>query len=113
MTTAAPVNPRGSVIARAVDDMDFDGPVPAGAFEFYSDSDGPDAGILFGCPCGCGQMRLVAIRAEKRPLWVWDGNRDCPTLTPSILIYQRAENSGERIGDHWHGYLTKGEFRSC
>lgn len=113
MTTVSPVNPRGSCKAAFTQDMDFDGPVPAGTFEFY-DGPGPDAGILFGCPCGCGQMKAVAFRShnDRRPLWAWDGNRESPTLTPSILIYQM-NDAGEKTGEHWHGFLTAGEFRSC
>jgi hypothetical protein len=34
--------------------------------------------------------------------WGWDGNEDEPTLTPSIHCH-----------DHWHGFLTKGQFISC
>lgn len=114
MTTVAPINQRGSCDAFPVEDMDFDGPVPPGAFEFYSDREGGlDAGILFGCPCGCGQMHSVAVRSEHRPKWEWNGNRERPTLTPSILIYQVAETTGEKIGEHWHGFLADGVFRSC
>ena len=113
MTTTAPFNQRGNAPARLVNDMDFDGPVPTGAFEFF-DGPGPDAGILFGCPCGCGEMRSVSFRTYngRRPSWNWDGNRECPTLTPSINILQFDE-AGQQIGEHWHGFLTAGEFRSC
>lgn len=113
MTTVAPVDPRATVDATLVEDMDFDGPVPAGAFEFFNSSGfGPDAGILFGCPCGCGEMMSVSFRSERRPTWQWDGNREKPTLTPSINILQLNE-AGEQIGEHWHGFLTAGVFRSC
>lgn len=40
------------------------------------------------------------LGSEKE--WGWDGNMDCPTLTPSIL------NTGE-----WHGHLVKGVLESC
>lgn len=117
MTTVSPVNQRGNAKAVHVDDMGFDGPVPAGAFTFYKTSDIEMAGLLFGCPCGCGSMMSVAIDAgsegkRHRPKWQWDGNQVAPTLTPSILIYQQ-NDGGERIGEHWHGYLTAGEFVSC
>ena len=98
--------------------MDFDGPVPAGAFEFfmaYGDPEGsPPAGILFGCPCGCGQMMSVGFdtHESRRPRWHWDGSRETPTLTPSINILQM-NDAGQKIGEHWHGFLTNGEFRSC
>lgn len=35
------------------------------------------------------------------PCWRWDGNRDAPTLTPSIHLI-----------NEWHGYMTNGELRS-
>ena len=34
--------------------------------------------------------------------WLWDGNEDKPTLTPSIHYL-----------DNWHGYLTAGQLVSC
>jgi hypothetical protein len=111
MTTVSPLNARASVKARLVADMDFDGPVPAGAFEYF-DFQGPDGGILFGCPCGCGEMKSVSFRSERRPVWQWDGNREAPTLTPSINILQMNE-AGKQVGEHWHGWLRNGEFVSC
>ena len=111
MTTVTPVNPHASVPAVHVDDIDCDGPVAAGEFVYFS-FHGPDAGILFGCPCGCGEMKSVSFRSERRPLWQWDGNREKPTLTPSINILQ-LDDAGNRIGEHWHGWLTAGEFLSC
>jgi len=118
MTTVTPVNPRASVSAVPVENMDFDGPVPAGVFEFYrAYGDAPAAppkGILFGCPCGCGSMMSVdfAPRKGNRPVWDWDGNEARPTLTPRIKILQ-FNDAGQMIGEHWHGFLTAGEFRSC
>lgn len=111
MSTIPPVNQRASVPATLVDCTMDDGPVPAGAFEYY-DWQGSDGGILFGCPCGCGELKSVSFRSERRPVWQWDGNREKPTLTPSINILQLDE-AGRQIGEHWHGFLTAGEFRSC
>ncbi len=116
MTTVLPVNPRGSVDAHHVKDFrDDDGKVPAGYFHFVDGYDGTkDVCLLFGCPCGCGSLHAVAVKPYDGagPTWDWDGNRDQPTLTPSILSYQ-LNNSGERIGEHWHGFLTAGRFVSC
>lgn len=114
MTSVPPVNQRASARATLVTDMDDQ---PPGAFEFYTAREQADAGILFMCPCGCGSMFGVAVNpagaSDGEPVWSWDGNRETPTLTPSILVYQMAEGTGERIGEHWHGFLTAGEFRSC
>jgi Family of unknown function (DUF6527) len=66
------------------------------------------AGLLFVCPCGCGDIGAVAIHrpaGESGPLWSWNGDRERPTLSPSIL---RTGGSGCT----WHGFLTEGVFRS-
>lgn len=118
MTTVAPVNQRATVPA-VFDEGTFDlDIVPAGHFHFYVSRDVADgtepAGILFGCPCGCGAMNSVAFRASRagRPSWNWDGNREKPTLSPSINILQFDE-AGNRTGEHWHGWLRDGVFQSC
>lgn len=117
MTSVRPINPRATVTATFDVDWPDDG-VPAGHWHFYSSSGvGPRAGILFGCPCGCGEMMSVAIKpspivGSKRPVWQWDGNEELPTLSPSINILQ-LDQAGNRTGEHWHGYLTAGVFKSC
>lgn len=68
-------------------------------------SDGEPSCILFVCPCGCGDLTGVPVRpAPQGPHWNWNGDKDKPTLTPSL---QRLDNC------KWHGFLTDGEFRSC
>ena len=61
--------------------------------------------LSFFCPCGCGIYAGIRIHDDLQQkdnpgTWAWNGNWDCPTATPSILIN----------GGHWHGYLTNGEF---
>jgi len=50
----------------------------------------------------------IQNKAKPRELvgtyWDWDGNRDLPTLTPSILHW----GNGNYEPPTWHGYLTKG-----
>ncbi len=36
------------------------------------------------------------------PCWQWDGNRERPTIAPSIHL----------IG-HWHGFVQDGQIKSC
>jgi len=116
VSTIPPVNQRGNakaVLVAAIDDVE--GPVPAGHFEYFQAQGMPgEAGVLFGCPCGCGELKSVGFdtHESRRPRWHWDGNREVPTLTPSINILQFNE-AGQQIGEHWHGFLTSGEFRSC
>jgi len=112
MSTIQPVNPRATVIGVLNLDMDWDAPATAGEFEYFDDNKGADAGIIFGCPCGCGEMKSLSFRSERRPIWQWDGNRKNPTLTPSINILQ-FDASGNQVGEHWHGWLRAGVFESC
>lgn len=54
-----------------------------------------------------GRAALDPIRISREPsnnprVWVWNGNEETPTLTPSI-----------HWPDHWHGHLTAGELKSC
>lgn len=96
-----------------------DGQCEAGAFAFADGYDGTkDVDLLFGCPCpcGCGELRAVTINplrsGSRRPVWTWDGNREAPTLAPSILICQLDER-GRPVGEHWHGFLVAGHWNSC
>lgn len=43
--------------------------------------------LMFWCP-GCDEAHgpIVARVRPERPLWVWNGDRDRPTLSPSILV---------------------------
>jgi hypothetical protein len=40
--------------------------------------------------------------------WGWNGNKEAPTLTPSILI-NGGDGNGGRV-EYWHGYLTDGKL---
>ena len=40
------------------------------------------------------------------PAWLWDGNLDDPTLTPSIAC-------GHPNGSLWHGHMTDGRLVAC
>lgn len=72
------------------------GELPDGAVAFNGE---PPAGILTCCPCGCGSVSILPFPGAEpgRQGWVWDGNRDAPTLSPSV----------HHVG-HWHGFLQKG-----
>ncbi len=62
--------------------------------------------IIYMCPCGCGQAReLRLIRSDADGSgWRWDGNREQPTLTPSIRHLDRCK---------WHGFLRAGVWEPC
>jgi hypothetical protein len=74
----------------------------AGGFEFYADSSGALAGMFMICPCGCGKTGALAFKPAPSPSWNWNGDREKPTLTPSV--HDRG---------HWHGHLTDGVWVSC
>ena len=71
----------------------------------------PAKWLRFGCPRGRGEC-LVAIRPQtflNGAGWTWDGNREAPTLSPSIHCL--AEKDGQKLaGCGWHGWLRNGEF---
>jgi hypothetical protein len=95
----AEVRLQSPVRATFVEDLDERLGVP-GAFEFYVDKPGGAlAGLIYVCPCGCGQQGALPFRrpAAARPSWIWDGNRQAPTLSPSV----------HHVG-HWHGWLKNG-----
>lgn len=54
---------------------------------------------------------MVVLPIEEGPgtaspcVWGWNGNREAPTLTPSILISQGRP-------DEWHGFLEDGKLRT-
>lgn len=73
----------------------------------FRDRDGKLWGITFICPCGCGSESWLPVdrRGRPGPSWEWDGNREAPTLTPSVF------NSG--MPCQWHGWLRAGKWESC
>lgn len=79
---------------------------PAGAYAFTVMQSGEVAGVQFVCPCGCGHMSYLSLSPDHpSPVWTWNGDKDRPTMKPSIF------NTG--LPCRWHGYLTDGEFREC
>ena len=89
------------VKATLVSDIDSPG-APAGAFELFNAGERAFAGMIYICPCGCGAKGALNFRPHESPSWDWDGNRDAPTLSPSV----------HHVG-HWHGWLRNGIWESC
>lgn len=83
---------------------DIDDHARPGAFEYYVNGREPQkiAGMLYACPCGCGNVGALDFKPAPSPSWQWDGNLDEPTLSPSV----------HHVG-HWHGWLRKGVWESC
>lgn len=74
-----------------------------GTIEFIYSGEGDKIIMNYVCPCGCGRVRALTARTgEKIPNhWQWNGNKEIPTLQPSIACTQ---------GCKWHGFLTNGEW---
>lgn len=86
-----------------VEDVRSEAGQQPGAVEMR-ERDGEVCGFAFRCPCGCGFESWLPVNRGDNG-WNWNGDRERPTLTPSIL------QSG--LPCKWHGYLTDGEFRPC
>lgn len=89
------------VRATRVDDIVAAKRTTPGAFKFFSDGDGI-SGMNYVCPCGCGALAPLHFKPRPSPSWTWDGNKDRPTLSPSV----------HHVG-HWHGWLRAGVWESC
>lgn len=76
------------------------GHIEPGDFEILDDAQGPRA-IALCCP-GCGSVSKLPLRPGNGPDWRFDGNRQQPTLYPSIHHLEC-----------WHGWLRAGQFVSC
>lgn len=48
----------------------------------------------------CKGLLLRGVGHNIRPSWVWDGNRDAPTFSPSINCLS--------CPGKWHGYIENG-----
>jgi len=98
------------VEARRVDVVNSE--VPPGSFKFYAaggsvyakygaaDDRQPD-GMIYACPCGCRNVGVLPFKPGASPSWAWNGDRDAPTLEPSVW------DKG-----HWHGWLRNGVWES-
>lgn len=97
------------VQARYFADLPPEGESAAGAFTYYTDSRGGTRGMIYSCPCGCGRHGALAFSPSSeddvkhgRSSWHWDGNRETPTLSPSV----------HHVG-HWHGWLRNGYWEQA
>lgn len=64
--------------------------------------------FAFNCPCGCGDVVSLPIVSKKVApndgTWEWDGNRESPTLSPSIR---------RLMGCKFHGWIRNGVWSSA
>lgn len=78
-----------------------------GDFSWAARENGDITSMLFLCPA-CGSLHGIPVMPFGNPGWGWDGNKESPTLTPSISIAYG--HAGEREDCRWHGWLTNGEW---
>lgn len=81
----------------------------AGAFYFVEKGERLYLGMML--PGEDDPRELPIKQGEKIDRhWQWDGNREAPTLEPSIQAWHAG---GDKLEEHWHGYLKAGRFESC
>lgn len=75
----------------------------------------PPKWLHFACPRGQGSCNvpLFPNATSKGHSWKWDGNREAPTLTPSInCLAHNPKNPKEKYaGCGWHGWITAGDIK--
>ena len=94
--------------------------VPIGTFDLSGNGvegyPGATGHIMFVCPNGKRCSLLLGPQFVKRPekgksnIWAWDGNRENPTITPSINCVTTDEEGKPTGGCGWHGFITNGEI---
>jgi hypothetical protein len=74
---------------------------------------GANAHIIFVCPNKKRCSILLGPVFVKQPnkdalnIWAWDGNVECPTISPSINCIK--EKDGKPTGGcGWHGHIHQG-----
>lgn len=85
----------------------------AGSLQFCETFEPRVDHIFYVCPCGCGVARAIPVRIASEdpgdgPEWLWDENREAPTLSPSVNIL-----SSYGRDSHWHGWLRNGQWVSA
>lgn len=56
----------------------------------------------FMCP-GCGEYHSVGLAGSRGPQWGWNGDKDRPTFTPSVL-FRSGHFTDRQVGDCWCDY---------
>ena len=72
--------------------------------------DGEIAGYYHWCPA-CNEAHGISIKAGQRPRWMFNGNLDKPTFTPSVRCFTTEENGTQRTICHY--FITNGEIVFC
>lgn len=76
-----------------------------------TNQDATERSLVFACP-GCGQHHAVRVweaARTGRPLWGWNGDRERPTFTPSLLV--RCDFADGTPTTVCHSFVTDGRVR--
>lgn len=63
--------------------------------------------LSFYCP-GCEREHDISIGENPGPEWYWDGDRENPTIKPSIMVNRGGANP---IFPQCHSFITSGQIR--
>jgi len=71
-------------------------------------------GFQFWCP-GCGEDHAIPVSPPQERGWGWNGDRERPTFTPSILVYERRHmiDGHPRDLPRCHSHVTDGRIAYC
>jgi hypothetical protein len=66
---------------------------------------------LFWCP-GCQGPHAVGV-GDRPNAWGYNGNPDCPTLTPSVLVTYEGSDAGQDDAPpaRCHSFVTDGHIQ--
>lgn len=67
-----------------------------------------DGLILFGCP-GCGREHAIQHGVGSGPRWTWNGDKEKPTFTPSVLV--RYPYGNPKVDHICHSFVTDGNIQ--
>lgn len=90
---------------------DHEGDLAKGEFCFDGDQGGGrPKWMRFGCARAAGMECQIALRPGQKngvgASWEWDGNREAPTISPSINC-EGVRHCG------WHGWIRNGVMEGC
>jgi len=85
----------------------LNGTAKTGDYAFAQTGDGLFLFCLLPGDSNMHGLPLEKGKVHDRPCWNWDGDKQNPSMTPSILAY------GPDGKAFWHGYLRNGRFESC
>lgn len=64
--------------------------------------------LMLWCP-GCEDLHQITTRrTDGAGVWTWDGNREQPTISPSILVNQGKAHPGKEI---CHSFVQNGQWQ--